>query len=264
MKQVGSHPEYRKRSIRAPTTSSAASSHSVMERVLSERINDWVGGRYAKDFAQAYNTGVQNLWVNDAGSGSGGHIVLCRSENKLISDRLASELEDCSLNFQTCSLAYEDYKGSLELREAVCEYVKKNIVGGSKSAEDVVASDICISAGCGVVIENLVLALCDFSDVALVPAPYYSSFDRDLGMRAGVSIECVYHSKRAEAAAAGDEEEEQLSLAVEDFEAAYQKVKAEGGVPKVVLLTNPHNPLGIVYSQKDLMDVLVWAEQRKL
>ena len=53
-------------------------------------------------------------------------------------------------------------------------------------------------------------------------------------------------------------------MAVEDFEAAYQKVKAEGGVPKVVLLTNPHNPLGIVYSQKDLMDVLVWAEQRKL
>ena len=43
--------------------------------------------------------------------------------------------------------------------------------------------NLLVSAGCGVVIENIFLALADEGDCALIPAPYYSSFDRDLGMR---------------------------------------------------------------------------------
>ena len=66
---------------------------------------------------------------------------------------------------------------------------------------------------------------------------------------AGVSIECVHGT---------------TSLAVCAFEDAYQLAMASGKTPKVCLLTNPHNPLGIVYKEEDLREVLLWAMKKKL
>ncbi len=252
---------------------------------LSERVGRWVAGvdppatasgggggdaaaasftrAYARQFAQAYSRGTRNLWKRgDAGEGKGGEesnliasssIVLSRSEQKLNTHGLATEIARLSHDFPSTALGYEDYKGSLALREAVCRYANRTFLQRSQRqrAAAISADEVCVSAGCGSVLENMFLALCDEGDYALVPAPYYASFDRDLGMRAGVRIGCV------DTEAGG-----RLSAAA--FERHYQNLARRGERPRVVLLTNPHNPLGIVYSTEELAEVLRWAEKRQL
>lgn len=82
-------------------------------------------------------------------------------------------------------------------------------------------------------------------DKCLVPAPYYSQFDRDLGMRAGVEIKRV-HSPAMD------------RLSASAFEDAWDPSC------KVLLLTNPSNPLGTVYHRQELESILTWAHEKNL
>jgi 1-aminocyclopropane-1-carboxylate synthase len=228
--------KYRKRETRA---------------LLSERVSRWTtSDSYILEVGTAYNTGIANLWTATGTEmpTEEGYIVCSRSENKLEQVKtIACELSKIAAErpLGASHMGYEDYKGGVELRRAVAEYANKHICEERVVNEE----NLLVSAGCGVVIENIFLALADQGDCALVPAPYYSSFDRDLGMRAGVSIECVHSTTR---------------LSVIAFEDAYQLAIESGKRPKALLLTNPHNPLGIVYREGDLRELLIWAMGKRL
>ena len=88
-------------------------------------------------------------------------------------------------------------------------------------------------------------AVAEQGDKCLVPAPYYSQFDRDLGMRAGVEIKRVHCSAM-----------DRLSASA--FEDAWDPKC------KVLLLTNPSNPLGTVYHRQELESILTWAHEKNL
>jgi len=214
---------------------------------VSERIERWTGGGdkgYGAEFARAYDEGLRDLWRRD--TNELGKILLCRAENKLESTtRLVQELNQAKA-FPANKLGYQDYKGMVELREAVSRYANRHICKSARMEPE----DLMVSAGCGVVLENCFFCFCDYGDACLVPAPYYGQFGRDLGMRAGVEIVKV-HPSSASADRFG-------KLSVEDLQAAYTPKC------KVLLLTNPHNPLGIVHSKADLIAVLRWAQSLDL
>mmetsp|Transcript_9023 Transcript_9023/g.23175 ORF Transcript_9023/g.23175 Transcript_9023/m.23175 type:complete len:476 (+) Transcript_9023:58-1485(+) len=211
---------------------------------ISSRIGSWVSDDYNVDFAREYDRSIADLWTDENNNGC---IVLSRSENKLNSRLLADELSK-PVTIPPERLGYEDYKGNAELRQAVADYASSTFVRNVQIERD----HLCVSAGCGAVIENTSLALCDWGDLALVPAPYYSFFDRDLGMRAGVKILPVFSSTTTG------------SLNVQDFEKCFQTATERGKSPRLLLLTNPNNPLGTVYSSKQYLDLLAWAAGRNL
>ena len=47
------------------------------------------------------------------------------------------------------------------------------------------ADQLCISAGCGAILDNLFMCITEPGDAVLIPAPYYPAFDNDLRVRNG-------------------------------------------------------------------------------
>lgn len=97
------------------------------------------------------------------------------------------------------------------------------------AASDVVLTkdNVATCAGCTVALETLATLLAEPGDVFLIPAPYYSSFVDDINERAGViavGVPC-------------DE-----TLDRNAFEAAYERVTAEGRRVRAVLFSSPQQP----------------------
>lgn len=115
-----------------------------------------------------------------------------------------------------------------------------------KAANDVALTkdNVATCAGCTVALETLATLLAEPGDVFLIPAPYYSSFVDDINERAGViavGVPC-------------DE-----TLDRNAFEAAYEKVTAEGRRVRAVLFSSPNNPIGIVYKEDAVRHVIDFA-----
>lgn len=114
------------------------------------------------------------------------------------------------------------------------------------AASDVVLTkdNVATCAGCTVALETLATLLAEPGDVFLIPAPYYSSFVDDINERAGViavDVPC-------------DE-----TLDRNAFEAAYERVTAEGRRVRAVLFSSPNNPIGIVYKEDAVRHVIDFA-----
>lgn len=104
--------------------------------------------------------------------------------------------------------------------------------------------NVATCAGCTVALETLATLLAEPGDVFLIPAPYYSSFVDDINERAGViavGVPC-------------DE-----TLDRNAFEAAYERVTAEGRRVRAVLFSSPNNPIGIVYKEDAVRHVIDFA-----
>lgn len=115
-----------------------------------------------------------------------------------------------------------------------------------KAANDVALTkdNVATCAGCTVALETLATLLAEPGDVFLIPAPYYSSFVDDINERAGViavGVPC-------------DE-----TLDRNAFEAAYERVTAEGRRVRAVLFSSPNNPIGIVYKENAVRHVIDFA-----
>ena len=109
------------------------------------------------------------------------------------------------------------------------------------------ADQLCISAGCGAILDNLFMCITEPGDAVLIPAPYYPAFDNDLRVRNGAVAVPV----------CGDDA---VSLPTPtQLDEAVEKARADGRAVKAILLTNPSNPLGVIYGEDSLMDAIIWG-----
>ena len=110
-----------------------------------------------------------------------------------------------------------------------------------------------VAAGAGALVEALAWTLAEAGDGVLVPAPYYPAFINDLKVRA--ELELLPVPVRGE---------EGWVPTVGALEAAYAAAAARGVRPRMLLLTNPNNPLGILYPPEALHAMLMWALSHQL
>ena len=90
-------------------------------------------------------------------------------------------------------------------------------------------------------------------DAVLIPAPYYSSFDNDLQALAG-TVPWPVHMANPH-----------LGPTVEELERAALRAEREGGLTvRALLLTNPNDPLGVVYRPKTMAQCIKWARGRRM
>lgn len=112
--------------------------------------------------------------------------------------------------------------------------------------------DLCISAGCGAILDNLFMTITSPGDGVLIPAPYYPAFDNDLRVRNGARALPV----------SGDRADTLPNPS--QLDAAVAKAAAEGCRVRALLLTNPSNPLGVVFTPAELTAAMEWAFDKGL
>jgi 1-aminocyclopropane-1-carboxylate synthase len=107
-------------------------------------------------------------------------------------------------------------------------------------------ANMTMSSGCGSLVESVTWCLTEPGDGVIIPSPYYPAFDNDCVVRAA----CVVVPAETDQAL--------YRLTVQALDAAAAKSVATGHTPKLLILTNPSNPLGVSYSEEELADATKW------
>ncbi|XP_032227919.1 1-aminocyclopropane-1-carboxylate synthase-like protein 1 isoform X2 [Nematostella vectensis] len=185
-----------------------------------------------------------------------GVINLGTSENKLMYDVLSQKFqENVSHDVLKEHTQYCDFGGLPSFKKAVADFLNYYM----KPAETIDPNNLLVQNGCATVVEALGTVLADPGDGILIPAPYYGGFNADLCQRAQVVPFPVYLSSKP-----GPGENGPFQLSVWRLEDALDKAKKQGVTIRGILLTNPNNPVGNIYSDELLQDCLDFAHKHKL
>ncbi|MEU9564019.1 pyridoxal phosphate-dependent aminotransferase [Streptomyces sp. NPDC048161] len=159
--------------------------------------------------------------------------------------------------FSKVSLTEEDAKyvsppyGEQKLLNTVTAFLRQRFSAGIDPAYDVYAT-----AGGSGALESLTFALIHGGvlapgDRVLLPAPFWPGFLWCFEQRPG--LKCV---------PARLDGPDQLTLSLEALKRAYEN--SPEPKPKLLVLTNPHNPLGVNYDKKLLEDICRWALDKQM
>jgi len=212
-----------------------------MLEYLSERGKKWV--RTLPPLVKAHFDNFYNMYDKD--TNPGGLINMGTAESHLVNREVCDLLRKAAdrMDLTGYNLHYNKFEGSDEFRSAIAAHWQK-VIFGADSDVVLTKDNVATCAGCTVALETLATLLAEPGDVFLIPAPYYSSFVDDINERAGViavGVPC-------------DE-----TLDRNAFEAAYERVTAEGRRVRAVLFSSPNNPIGIVYKEDAIRHVIDFA-----
>ena len=205
---------------------------------LAIRSDSLVGGQLS--YIAKFVAALVDLWSEE---NKAGYICLCVAENKLGNELFRRRLELVE-HYPSSVLNYDSTFGTEQFRKAIAKMVHRTFLHGSIEFDE---NDLVVSAGCGAIINNTYYILCDAGSGVLIPAPYYPAFDADLRVKCDL-IPCPFHLEVSR------DIRLQLELAVE-----------QATVPiRSLLLTNPNNPLGTIYSKDVVREMIVWAVENRI
>jgi 1-aminocyclopropane-1-carboxylate synthase len=199
---------------------------------------------YFSDFFASLN----NLY--DPATNPHGKIVLAVAENNISFDLLRPRLRKHAAVLLPMSLSrYDNMKGSAAFRTELARLLTDGAGFGRYPFRP---DGISVSAGCGAVLDALIFCLCDPGDAVLIPSPYYPAFDNDLVVKAGVvPVPVPTAAPRYEATP-------------RLLDAALARCRAGGRRARILLLTNPHNPLGTTMPAEAVRQLVSWARRNEI
>ncbi|XP_057312166.1 probable inactive 1-aminocyclopropane-1-carboxylate synthase-like protein 2 [Hydractinia symbiolongicarpus] len=181
-----------------------------------------------------------------------GIINLGTAENRIVYDVVKEKMN--SVKASDIPEKYTHYcklSGTDEFRDKLNTFFTNNFKPSVKLQRD----DIYVMNGCGTVIEALGYSLCDEGDGVLIPAPYYCGFESDLEQRIGVKTYPVHLESKSL------HQVKPFQLTTQLLEEAFIKAEEEGIHIKALLLSNPNNPLGIIYTEEELESYITFCSQ---
>jgi len=169
------------------------------------------------------------------------------AENRGINEQLAARMSR-ETEVPVRALSYDNMRGIQRLREAYCHMMEKSAlsVGGKPSDGLLNPDNLSVSAGSGALVELVTWCTASAGDAVIIPSPYYPAFDNDCVVRAG----CRIFEARTDAAL--------FRLTSASLDDAAARAEAAGSTPRLLLLTNPSNPLGTVYSEAEMIEAVKW------
>lgn len=201
----------------------------------------------------------------DPESNPRGHIALCMAENKLVTEVLAQRLmlpgTAVSAFSDSIVYGYNGFLGLPQAREAVAYFLARKFLcsperDGHLSKEEVHGmidpQHVAFGSGAASLLNYLCFALAEEGDAVLIPAPYYAAFESDMATIAKCVPIPVIQSNPAD------------GPTISELNAAMKKAKARGLRPRILLLTNPNNPLGTIYEPEVIKRTISWARIHKL
>jgi aspartate/methionine/tyrosine aminotransferase len=198
----------------------------------------------------------------DQKSNPQGAILMSIAENKLCGDLLLDRINSHK-PLSSNILNYTDGTGLPTFKRVMADFLTEHVFklhSGKGTGENangnankyVQPGQLVISAGCTGLLFQLSVLLFEKGDSILIPTPYYPAFDADFGNLGGafrISIDPTHP---------------QYNLQREDLDRAYQRALDEGHPPKAVLVSNPHNPLGKVYTPAEILMTVQWCRDHRI
>lgn len=168
---------------------------------------------------------------------NGGFVSMAIAENKLsFAPAMLERLAACrTIDAETG--AYDDMRGRRAFRTEFARMVNRTMLNGSVSVDP---TQLCVSSGCGAAIMQLSMLLLDPGDGVLLPTPTYAALYSDIQMLAYATVIDV------------PTEATGFRLTREVLDAAIAESHTKGIRVRMLFLINPNNPLGIVYSEREL------------
>ncbi|XP_073869976.1 1-aminocyclopropane-1-carboxylate synthase-like protein 1 isoform X3 [Macaca fascicularis] len=152
-------------------------------------------------------------------------------------------------------LQYADWRGHLFLREEVAKFLSFYC----KSPAPLRPENVVVLNGGASLFSALATVLCEAGEAFLIPTPYYGAITQHVCLYGNVRLACVYLDSEVTGL-----DTRPFQLTVEKLEMALREAHSEGVKVKGLILINPQNPLGDIYSPEELQEYLVFAKRHKL
>ncbi|XP_037021996.2 1-aminocyclopropane-1-carboxylate synthase-like protein 1 [Artibeus jamaicensis] len=215
-------------------------------------------GRVVKWFWDSAEEGYRTYHMDeyDEEENPNGIINLGTSENKLCLDLLSRRLSQSDmLQVEPSLLQYADWRGHLFLREEVARFLSFYC----KSPTPLKPESVVVLNGCASLFSALAMVLCEAGEAFLIPAPYYGAITQHVYLYSNVRLVYVYLDSEVTGL-----DTRPFQLSVEKLEIALQGANSEGVKVKGLILINPQNPLGDIYSPEELREYLEFAKRHQL
>ena len=180
-----------------------------------------------------------------------GAIPLCIAENTIGWEPLRDRLQQIAATTTTPDwvTSYTAILGHPEFRKVLAGFLSKHLGGNELNPET-----LAISAGATATIEITAMLLADPGDVAVIPAPGYTAYTPDIGNRAGLER---YDLQLP----APEDHPGTYALSTAALDRAYAEL---GERFKLLILTQPNNPTGQVFTEDQIFRAVTWCEERKI
>ncbi len=143
---------------------------------------------------------------------------------------------------------YTSSVGAPSTREVMASFLSKFLTGCRIDPEH-----ICLAPGAAAVIDMTTWILCEPGDVAVIPAPAYPVYKQDIGNRPGIErYDLITHHEV-------DELKKGPLLSVSHLDKALADINSKGKRFRVLIITNPDNPTGLVYTREQLLAYTEWC-----
>ncbi len=195
-----------------------------------------------------YFEAMQNLY--DAQNNPNGVFPLNVAENKLSWPLLKTKLEQISASQKIPDWVsgYTDTLGALQFKQTVAHFLSEHLTHCP-----IDANQLAFSAGTTAVIEMTAFILGNEGDVAVFPAPSYPVYKNDIGNMAGlVRHNLITHTELSELA-------NESIINITHLENTQSSLQEEGKQFKILVLTNPDNPTGRLYTASELEAISHWC-----
>ncbi|CAJ0929033.1 unnamed protein product [Ranitomeya imitator] len=152
-------------------------------------------------------------------------------------------------------LGYNNFVGIKSLREEAARF----LTDYCHSPVPLNPNNVIILNGCCSVLCALSAVICDPGDGFLTPTPYYSRIALYTGAYSGLQPVYVHLNSQVT-----EDHSLPFSLTIQKLEEGMEKAKQQGIRVKALILINPQNPLGEVYSPRLLKECLEFASRYSL
>ncbi|XP_043923612.1 1-aminocyclopropane-1-carboxylate synthase-like protein 1 [Protopterus annectens] len=178
------------------------------------------------------------------------------SENKICYDVIAERVSKIIMgNMEPEALHYADHQGIKSFREEIANFLTEQ----TASTNPVNADHVIVMNGCCSVFATLATALFDPGDGYLIPTPSYCGVYPQMCKYADLRpVHVPLQSK------AFSGEIHAFQLTIQKLEDALQIARVQNIRVRALVLLNPNNPLGTIYSQELLLGCLQFAHRLKL
>ena len=202
---------------------------------------------------ELYFEAVQNLYHKE--NNPDGTFPLNVAENKLGWEELREKIEALAKENRIPDWVsgYTSSHGAPNFRKATADFMTRYL---TKCPID--PNRIGFSAGATSVIEMSTFILANPGDVAVFPAPCYPVYKQDIGNVPGVErYDLVTHHDLAEIANGP-------ILNIAHLERAKKEIEGKGKRFQILVLTNPDNPTGGMFSYEQLLEFADWCLEKNI
>ncbi|KAF9891371.1 hypothetical protein FE257_004227 [Aspergillus nanangensis] len=189
-----------------------------------------------------------------------GTVILRLAENSLLHEEIGQFVQTQIKVLPSDHPTYSTGpRGSRRLRNAAATFLTEQF----RSRQGIITADnIFITAGVASAIDALAWAICNPGDGILIPRPLYNGFHVDILNRSNAQLVGVTYEGIEGFSTLDDLF--RLEVNRRALEAALLRAESEGVTVRVLLVSNPHNPLGRCYPPETLMEFARFCGEKSL